>query len=319
MRLVLQLVIVLAVLWAAGWFVLARLVERGAETWFAEQERDGWVAGYTALGAGGFPGRITLSLEQARMIDPGAGNGWEAPALRLTTVASQPAVVQVEAPAPQRAWIAGTPVEITGILAGALRPGWLGGAQEARIEGRELRLSGPGGWLDIARLDTLLRATEAGQRVELSIALEDLVPDPASLPEVSSRPIERMAMAGMAELAPDRFGDMLIERLTLDRAQIDWAAARLSAEGSVARAADGLAEGRITFRAQDWRPWLDLAVATGIVRAELAPTWARVFRTLQTATGGTGALELPLVFRSGRMSLGPLPLGPAPRLGPPDL
>jgi hypothetical protein len=31
-------------------------------------------------------------------------------------------------------------------------------------------------------------------------------------------------------------------------------------------------------------------------------------------TGGTDRLEAPLTFAGGRMALGPIPLGPAPRL-----
>jgi hypothetical protein len=39
-----------------------------------------------------------------------------------------------------------------------------------------------------------------------------------------------------------------------------------------------------------------------------------MFALLAAQTGDPEDLDLPLVFANGRMSLGPLPLGPAPRM-----
>jgi len=55
-------------------------------------------------------------------------------------------------------------------------------------------------------------------------------------------------------------------------------------------------------------------LAAGLIKPEVAPTWVNVFALLAAQTGDPEDLDLPLVFAKGRMSLGPLPLGPAPRM-----
>ena len=79
--------------------------------------------------------------------------------------------------------------------------------------------------------------------------------------------------------------------------------------------AEGLAEGRIELRLSNWRKAIPVAVALGLVTPEVAPTWENVFAVLSEQSASPEDLDLPLVFQRGRMSLGPLPLGPAPRLG----
>jgi hypothetical protein len=52
----------------------------------------------------------------------------------------------------------------------------------------------------------------------------------------------------------------------------------------------------------------------GLVQPEVAPTVERMMETMAASSGDPQVLDLPLKFSSGRMSLGPLPLGPAPRM-----
>jgi hypothetical protein len=58
---------------------------------------------------------------------------------------------------------------------------------------------------------------------------------------------------------------------------------------------------------------LRLGVALGLIRPETAPTVERAGESLARIGGNAEVLTLPLVFAGGRMSLGPIPLGPAPR------
>jgi hypothetical protein len=109
--------------------------------------------------------------------------------------------------------------------------------------------------------------------------------------------------------------------LRLDGLRLDWGASALAADGRLEVGADGVPQGRILVRAEGWRPLLGLAVASGWLDPGLSPTWLRVLETLQAAGSETAraadALELPVIFARGRVSLGPLPLGRAPLLAPP--
>jgi hypothetical protein len=126
------------------------------------------------------------------------------------------------------------------------------------------------------------------------------------------------AFAGLS--APlDRFAGQTRPGLTaleLREASLRWGALTVSARGQVAADAEGLAEGRIDIRIAPWPLALEAAVAAGLIRPELAPTWAEIARRLAEGSADPDRLDLPLTLARGRAALGPLPLGPAPRLAP---
>jgi hypothetical protein len=62
---------------------------------------------------------------------------------------------------------------------------------------------------------------------------------------------------------------------------------------------------------------MPILVAAGTVRPELARTAETMLEGLAKQSGDPEVLKLPLVLKDGWMSLGPLPLGPAPALIPP--
>jgi hypothetical protein len=92
----------------------------------------------------------------------------------------------------------------------------------------------------------------------------------------------------------------------------------LSAQGNLAPDAQGLAEGTIDLRLKGWRSLPAVVVALGLVPPANAVTLQRGLEYLAKSGAQSGGdpevIALPLTFKSGKMSLGPLPLGPAPRL-----
>ena len=79
----------------------------------------------------------------------------------------------------------------------------------------------------------------------------------------------------------------------------------------------GFAAGRVTVEVTNWNRLPAILVAAGVVKPELAPTVARGMQALAAQTPDTSVLSLTLVMENGRMSFGPFPLGPAPRMLPP--
>ncbi|MFN4131268.1 MAG: DUF2125 domain-containing protein, partial [Paracoccaceae bacterium] len=57
-----------------------------------------------------------------------------------------------------------------------------------------------------------------------------------------------------------------------------------------------------------------LATTMGLIKPEIAPTVQNMMQAVAGSSGDPEVLEMPLIFRDGQMLLGPLPLGPAPRL-----
>jgi hypothetical protein len=99
-------------------------------------------------------------------------------------------------------------------------------------------------------------------------------------------------------------------KFTLRNFTISWGPVEIRAQGAFDIDAQGNPDGRITFRSEQWREVIDLMVAAGVIDAGIAPTVVN-FASAMGMDGG--APEFPLQFRNGRMSLGPLPIGAAPR------
>ncbi|MDD8022941.1 MAG: DUF2125 domain-containing protein, partial [Paracoccaceae bacterium] len=129
--------------------------------------------------------------------------------------------------------------------------------------------------------------------------------------------VERLHLDATATLdaALDRAAPAAPPQLTaldLHAAQLDWGGRQLRADGAVQISATGQPEGTITFRSKDWQSWLALAGELGLIAPKQMPMLTGLGAYLAQAQGGE--LAVPLAFQNGRMSLGPVPLGPAPVL-----
>ena len=192
--------------------------------------------------------------------------------------------------------------------------------------GSDIRLRGAGWQIGLAELRGALRQAAARlDAQELALELTDLAPDrglmarlPAAteLPDTISNiriglelglnaPLDRHALA-----APPQIADIVLREVRLT-----WGRLEIDATGRLHPDATGHAEGRIELRMRHWRLALEVAVAGGWLHPDIARTWAEVMGGLAPGEAD-GWLLLPLDFRKGRVSLGPLPLGPAPVLRP---
>jgi hypothetical protein len=90
MRRILVVLAVLAAIFTAYWFTVARGVDAGLRAWFAAREADGWVADYATLGTTGFPGRFDTVVMDLSLADPRTGVAWTAPRFAFEAAAFKP-------------------------------------------------------------------------------------------------------------------------------------------------------------------------------------------------------------------------------------
>lgn len=323
MRGLIAVVLVAALGWGGYWFVGSRAVERGVETWFAEQAAEGRVAEREAVEVQGFPNRFDLTVTAPRLFDPQSGYGWSAPFIQLLSLSYQPWKIIAAFPPEQ---VVTTPWQDLTINSAklqastALAPGSPIGVSRMTLVGDEIEVRSSLGWASAAQTLRFATKTASDDGLEHEIGLEALEVTPDSglaaalpdLPPTLSR-IQLDAILGFA--APVGEGTPpVVSGVDVKKALITWGDFALYGKGRVAANADGLGEGRIDFRLTNWRKLLPLAVATGAISAEALPTWERALSLLAAQSGDGEALELPLTMQNGRMSLGPLPLGPAPRM-----
>lgn len=332
MRKLTWLLITLALIWFGYWLAGSILIRQGAERWFAAQSARGITAEKAGLSVLGFPNRFDLTLDSPKFADPRTGFGWEAPFVQIFTMTWKPWHLIAALPPTQTLRLPDQDIGLTseGLRASArARPELSLPLDEAVLEGSALQATSTQGWtLALGTMVLAIRADpDRAAAYDIGLTATGLEPDRAflaALPADSTlRPeIEAVRADLNARLsAPlDRQSGQTRPRLTgleVKEVLVTWGTLAISAKGLIEPDAEGFAAGRVAIEVTHWQHLIPLLVAAGAVKPEVAPTVRNMLAALAQEGGSPDILNLPLTFAFGRMSLGPLPLGPAPMLLPP--
>ena len=157
----------------------------------------------------------------------------------------------------------------------------------------------------------------------------------ADIREFAPRAAWRRLLAASAPL-PERFDTLKLEltvafdapwdrsalelrrpqprRINLKLADARWGDLRLKATGALTVDDQGLPEGEIALQAENWRGLVLMAERSGVLPPALRNSVERVLGLLAGASRNPQNLDIELGFADGYVTLGPLPLGRAPRL-----
>lgn len=324
-------ILVLALAWSGYWFVGAYAARTAFADWFEARRAQGWQADYSDLALLGFPNRFDATFSYIQLADPDTGWAWEAPFFQVLALSYKPNHVIAVWPDRQDLLLGGLPltVDSADMRASAVVAGTDLALDHVTFVAQQVRLTPPDGiGIELGEMRVATRrATAAGVENghDLGLALFRLLPDPAlrdaldpgrALPDTVDwlrldatlgfdRPIDRHMAATGAAPRPTA--------VELREASLRWGPMALEGKGRLAPDAAGLLEGRIDFVARDWRPLVGFAAMAGLVRPELAPTFQAALDQIDAADGDPDALRVALTWKNGRTSLGPIPLGPAPR------
>ncbi len=323
-RYFLWLVLLLGILWGSYWFVGARAVRMGAEAWFADQKAAGMVADNSGITVAGFADRFDMTINDLHLADPVSGWGWKAPFAQVLAmtwkpwhlIAALPHTQLIEVPDGQKVTL-GSDRLMASLL---MRPTSALPPERLVVEGEALALTSDAGWTagvakavlaaenDPTKVNTLhLGADVTDLRLPESLAqLPDLGPKIATLHIDTSATLSVPLDWVMV--------DAKVLEVSVRQVHLVWGALDLVATGAVKADADGLAEGKIDLALKGWRSLPAVVVAIGLVPPQNQVTVARGLEFLAKAGKDPDVLDLPVTFKSGTMSLGFLPLGPAPRL-----
>lgn len=338
MRKLLVLLLIGTGLWSGYWFVGSNAIRQGAEDWFAGAASQGIQAEKTALSVVGFPNRFDLKLEGLSLRDPVSGAGWQAPFAEVYAMTWKPWHIIAALPPEQVVSLPDQEVRIDadGLRASLrARPATDLPLAAVIVESGPLTATSSLGWTTgAARTVASISADEqvpgAGDLPNayvLSLDISGLVPDPGATARIVAETglpaeIARVKWLATATLtAPlDRFAGETKPRLAaldLTDSLISWGELSAVAKGRIEPDAQGFASGRIEISVTNWQPMVPALVAAGAIKPELAQTFGNMLAALASQTGDPNMLKLPLVLSDGWVSLGPLPLGEAPRmLGP---
>jgi len=330
MRILTGLVIVLAGLWFAWWWIAATAAERGAGAILANLRAQGLEAEAREISVAGFPNRVDLTLDAPRLATPD-GWGWEADFVQLFALTYRPwHLIAAFAPVQRFA----TPIAPAvlafdkGQASLVLKPG-----PDLVFDRFVLDLANPALSVEGEGETRAARALVAARRVEGAPARYDLSLDIAE-PAADPRLVAALAAHTASGRFPHHLGllrlDLAVDlsapldrhaaarpprpvALELRAADIAWGDIALGAAGRVNAAPDGTLTGEIRLGVRNWRLALGVAQAAGWVGEPAARNTERILR-LFARPDDPESLDIPLVLAEGQMSLGAIRLGAAPRL-----
>ncbi|WP_171060684.1 DUF2125 domain-containing protein [Poseidonocella sp. HB161398] len=331
MKYLLAAILAAALGWGGYWTYGAFATERAVEGWLEERAAEGWVANYDSVETHGFPNRFDTTIEKPQLADPATGVAWSADFLQLLSLSYKPNHLIAVWPHEQ---VLSTPLETvtigTGDLRASLRVNPLANmaVQQITLAGEDIRLSSTLDWEATASAMQFAARRIDGElpSYDIAVSLEDVTP-PAFLSRLLERGGLEPGAMGTAEIdasaafdAPWDLSSLEEARpqprhIALRGARAAWGALELQAKGEVDIGPDGLPEGEVTVRATNWKAMLDLARDSGALNPDLARLMEGGLNLIARMSGGGNAIDVPLAFKDGRMTLGGMvPLGAAPRI-----
>lgn len=340
MRKLLFLLIAMVALWSGYWFVGSNAVRDGVTGFFTDAAAQGLVAENTGVTVAGFPNRFDLTIDGLRLADPASGTAWEAPFVQVFAMTWKPWHIIAAFPPEETVTLPDQAVKITsdGMKASLrAKPSTDLPLAEVRLAGTSLALASDQGWtLGMGDFTVGLRADPAlgDAGYELGFDLAPLTPDPAFLAALKAVSIPDLPASDLPATVESLWGSVYLSfsapldrhageakpfltRVEVNQFNFAWGQLAASAKGLVQADDQGFAAGEITVDVTNWDRLPALLVAAGAVTPEMAPTIARGMQALAAQTPEPTVLSLTLKLADGRMSFGPFPLGPAPRMIPP--
>lgn len=328
MRKLIWVCIVLAVMWC-GWWVLAMSGAQRAVTALSEGA-EGYDIQVDEVVQAGFPFAFKNRLSGVVIADRTTGVGLSASHIDIETPAYWPGkLTAVLPPAPIRlihpdgdlTWQAAQ-----GVAHIDLRPGPALELETARLDAGGWKLGGAGGTiLSAADLAVVLeQSSDQAESYQLSLSSDALTPGGlirTALQLPNTWPLSFETFEAQMTLGFDRPLDRFasdnppaLRALEVQSAQAVWGALRFSADGALEIDGQGVPSGTATLRAQNWRDGLALLIASGVVPAGADVQAETILGMIARMSGDPAHLDVPLTFEGGQMRMGPIPLGPAPRI-----
>lgn len=330
MRALLAVILLAAGLWSAYWVIGSRSTLAAFESWLNARRAEGWVAEAGTLGVQGFPNRFDVVAGDLILADPATGLAWEAPRFQIDALSYRPNHVIAVWPESQRI---ATPQEKFRLESRDMRaslviaPDTALAPRRMTLTAEFLRITPEARPEETTALTTLSLAAERleGAEYRLGLRAEGLTlaaPSRARLDPEGRLPDRIKGFSADVTATFDKPWDRTaIERarpqptrLRVQLAEGRWGDLHLQAAGTVEVDRNGWPEGEVMLKARNWREIVTLMRAAGALPEGLASSVERGLGMMARLAGNPETLDIPLGFGSGRMWLGPVPLGRAPRL-----
>lgn len=327
MRILISIIAIAAALWSGYWYLGATAKKSVLESWFEDRRAAGWTAEYETFDVVGFPNRFDSRFHGLDLDDPQSGLGWQAPLFDILAPSYQPNHIIAAFAADQTVTTRFEDIRVQSrdmMASVVFEPDTGLAVNRLQLSAADLHLGSSLGWNILA--DKVLLATRQNPTVpfahDVVLDIARLTPtkafrgglDPAGrLPaEIDTLYVSlSLGFAAPWDRLAIETGAPEVTRIEVHPSRIVWGKLELGVSGALAVAPDGMIEGRLDLAARNWRDILGLFVTGGVIGQNMADTIATGIAFLGGDDGN--GIEVPLLLNDGAMSLGPVPLGPAPR------
>ena len=331
MRILIRFLILVAVLWSAWWWLAASVIDRGANAWLSDRRAEGWQAETGAIATAGFPFKLKAEIADLTLATPKTGVALHWDRATVSAPIYWPGYVTLALP--------NTPIEL----------GTSEAKHQIRVQDGHARLylhpspslqlgyfeARSGAW----QLDTpkgrlmagddwsmqVIQDAEVSEKYQFHLQLADLRPGDffrAELAVPAEWPLVFDQFAADLVVTFDRAWDRRAIKaarpqprmINLRHAKAAWGPIQLTATADLTMNDQGIPDGTAQAMIENWADLLDLAVAGGVVPADIRPQAQAMLGALANMGGDPARLDLTLRFTGNEMYLGPIRLGPAPRI-----
>ncbi len=330
MRTIIGILFLATLGWFGYWFIGSTAHEKAATLWLEERRSKGWVADYSELKVAGFPNRFDTKISDLELVNPRSGWAWQAPFLEILSLSYTPNHFIAVWPKEQTV---STPHQKFTITNEDMRGSLVFEANTSlELERSTVTLKN----LKISSSDNQSSSIEsavlASRQSEIKEMAHDIAFDAANF--VPSTAMKRWL--DPKSILPGAFETLTIKTtagfdapwdriavegaapnltyLNVETFDAKWGELQIQATGTLDVDGLGYPTGKLALRAKNWKDMIKLAVSSGTLNASTGRSLETGLGLVAILSGNKNTLDVPLSFANRVMSIGPIPIGKAPRL-----
>ena len=298
-------IVICAIGWSVYWVIGGRIMDERVERWLDFPADSNWSVAYDSVALAGYPNRFDTTVTGFELRHKDSEAAWRINPLRLFALSYQPQKFIAVWPAEQTVTLPrGGVVDVfTDDMRASMSFADSALPYEAVMSIKGALLATPMGAVPIEDVLLAMRAVDSGDGADYDV---DMRVDGLYLP---------------VQDEPSRIDGHIRARVVMDEARVDIMSSNVRLEGVVLQAtgslqtdADGYLIGDLSVAVQNYTELPALLAVYGVIKPTMA---ARVGKTLSFISAlalDKSRVSVPLRFDGGKMYLGPLPIGEAPRL-----